>query len=275
MSNRKRPPASHAAPVGRMTRIALRPKQAGRPHACDGRCGLRLANWWTGFCTLLILLALAGPAARAQETASSGLTDSGVFQVLAGAARVGTERFQIRRSGTGWEASAELQIESGNNKVSETASLRLDAALQPSSYERVQKSPLTAAIKVQFGGAAETTLVVTGGPEPEEQVFYLPANDLVVLDTNFFHHYALLVARYDRAKGGTQPFNVFIPQEALPGTISLQLVGRDTAAAGEGTKELDHFQAVTDELQIEIWATPAGAIQRIAIPQANLEVVRQ
>jgi hypothetical protein len=38
---------------------------------------------------------------------------------------------------------------------------------------------------------------------------------------------------------------------------------------------LNRFQAVTDELEIEIWATPEGAIQRISIPQANLEVVRQ
>ena len=188
--------------------------------------------------------------------------------------RVGTEKFQIRRSGSGWEATGELQLDSGGAKVVETSSLRLDGALHPASYERAQKSPRSGKLAVQFG-ATETTLVTTTDGEPDEQVFYLPANNLAVLDTNFFHHFALLLRLYDRARGGAQPFNVFIPQEALPGTINLQLVANETVSVGQENKQLDHFQAVTEEVQIEIWATPDGAMQRLSIPQAKLEVVRE
>jgi hypothetical protein len=203
------------------------------------------------------------------------MSDSGVLLILANNTRVGTERFQVRSTATGWEAAAELQVEASGSKTSESATLRLDAALGPTSYQRVQKSPLTATLEVRFGGKAETTLVSSAaGGEPVEQVFYLPENDLAVLDTNFFHHYALLLLHYDRARGGPQPFNVFIPQEALPGTITLSFVAAEPLPERPDVM-LDHFRATTEELEMEIWVTPQGALQHITIPAVGLEVLRQ
>ena len=211
----------------------------------------------------------------AQAPASQPAPDRGIFEILSAKNKVGTERFEIKTIESGWEASGELQLQGpGGAKVSETSTLRLDAKLHPSRYERVQKSPNSGKLSAQFG-ATETLLEMTDDDEPFQQVFYLPPNDLVVLDTNFFHHFALLLRLYDRAKGMAQAFNVFIPQEALPGTINLLFVAKESITVGQSARELDHFQAVTDELQIEIWATPEGAIQRISIPQADLEVVRQ
>ncbi|MBI3933929.1 MAG: hypothetical protein HY316_04500 [Acidobacteria bacterium] len=223
-----------------------------------------------------LFVLLAGiPLAPAQDASSRQAADSGVFQILSAKNRVGTEKFQIRPAGAGWDAAGELELQGpGSAKVSETSSLRLDSTLLPTSYERIQKSPIDGKLVAQFG-ASETILEMTTTEEPYQQIFYLPRNDLVVLDTNFFHHFAVLLRLYDRAKGMAQPFNVFIPQEALPGTINLQYLTKESVTVGKETRELDHFQAVTDELQIEIWATPEGVIQLISIPQANLEVVRQ
>ena len=62
---------------------------------------------------------------------------------------------------------------------------------------------------------------------------------------------------------------------ALPGTIQLQLVGKESVPIGQETRELNHYRAVTEQVQIELWATPEGAIYRLTIPQADLEVVRR
>lgn len=225
--------------------------------------------------SLLAVLAWL-PSALAQGSADNSAADSGVFLILSGNKRVGTEKFKIQPDGEGWLATGELQLQGPDGKkVTETCSLQLDGKLLPTHYERIQKSPQNARLVVQFGSPETVLDVTTTKGEPYHQVFYLPKNGLVVLDTNFFHQFSLLLRLYDRAKPVAQPFNVFIPQEALPGTINLKYLSRESVPVGETTQELDHFQAVTDELEIEIWATPEGAIQHLSIPQANLEVVRQ
>jgi len=234
-------------------------------------------GWKLLLATATLAAALAAAATSvAQDAKSTAGPDSGVFLIQMDNKRVGTEKFQIKRGPNGWEASGELQLDGeGGAKISETATLRVDTALVPISYEREQKSPKAGKLEVEFASDQTKLAAATSGGEPEEQEFVLPLDELVVLDTNFFHHYELLLFHFDRAKGGAQPFNVFIPQEALPGTINLQFVAKEEVPAGPAAKQLDHFQAVTDEVQIDIWATPEGAIQRLSIPQAKLEVVRQ
>lgn len=232
--------------------------------------GLRLLRW------LLPLVALAVFAERLSGQAQGGsASDSGAFQILVAKRRIGTERFRITSGASGWETTAELQLNPGQETaVSESSTLRLDSNWRPRLYERQQKSPQTGSLSAQFG-ASETTLVSVTPEGTNEQVFYLPETFLVVLDTNFFHHYSFLLRQYDSSRGGAQPFNVFIPQEALPGIIHLELLGKETVAVGSAARELDHYKGVTDETQIEIWATPEKAVQRVWIPSAELEVLRQ
>ena len=152
--------------------------------------------------------------------------------------------------------------------------MRTDGKWKPTFYERQQQSPKKGNLTVEFG-AVETKLMSKTEAGSEEQIFYLPDHDLVILDTNFFHQYALLLRQYDASRPGPQNFSVFVPQEATPAMISLTLVGKDNLRINEATLELDHFQAATEDIKIEIWATPEGEIQRIEIPQAKLEIVRQ
>ena len=214
--------------------------------------------------------------AFAQEPPPLPPPDIGVFDILADGKRVGTERFEIRASESGWVVAGELQLQApGGDKMTETSSLTLNSSLYPTYYERTQKSPRSGKLTVQFS-PNETLLEMTASEgDPYQQIFYLPRNDLAVLDTNFFHQFTLLLRLYNHERGMAQPLNVFIPQEALPGIVNLQYIARENVPSGETTVALDHFQAVTDELEMEIWATPQGAIQRISIPQASLEIVRQ
>ena len=228
--------------------------------------------------TVLFLAALAmgwllSPSARA--AGDSAPPDSGVLLILSQGRKVGTERFKIAPSASGLEATGELDVEmSGSTKASETSTLKLDQKLRPLSYVRQQKLPKKGSITVDFG-SPETTVTTSVGAANDERIFYLAADHLAVLDTNFFHHYALLLRQYDNIKNGSQLFNVFVPQEATPATISLEFVGVESVTVGKAARKLNHFAAQTDELKIDLWAGPDGELYRMSIPQANLEILRQ
>lgn len=221
---------------------------------------------------LAVVIGAGRSVLRAQDRPGS---ESGLFVLRSSGRRVGTERFLIRRGPAGVEAAGQLELEPpGGPRVSETSTLKLDAKLKPTSYERQQLAPKKGTLTVQFG-AAETRLLSNVGPETQEQIFLLPDHDLVVLDTNFFHHYELLVRQYNVTRMGSQTFNVFVPQEATPAMIHLTFQGNENIQTADGALDLNHFQAATEDIKIEIWATPDGEIQRMEIPQANLEIVRQ
>ena len=233
----------------------------------------RRAPIWIGLLVLLGASLGMGAGLAAAQTGSS--TESGIFLIRSGDRRIGTERFLIRRVSSGWEAQGELQLDlPGGARASETSSLRTDGRWKPTFYERQQQSPKKGNLTVEFR-AVETKLMSKTEAGTEEQIFYLPDHDLVILDTNFFHQYALLLRQYDASRPGPQNFSVFVPQEATPAMISLTRVGKDNLRINDAPLELDHFQAATEDIKIEIWATPEGEIQRIEIPQARLEIVRQ
>ena len=222
---------------------------------------------------IALALVIAGaPGARAQLSPAS---DSGMFTIMSGNRRVGTEKFKIAPGASGLEASGEIEVEmAGAPRVVESSVLQLGRDLRPSSYQRQQKSPKHGSITVQFA-SPETKLTAKTETGTDDRIFLLPDDHLVVLDTNFFHHYEILLRMYDSAKNGPQRFNVLVPQEATPGTINVEFQGRESQTVGKTARELNHYQAATEDIKIDIWATPQGEIYRMAIPQANLEVVRQ
>ena len=224
----------------------------------------------------LVALAMGWPSLPSAHAAGdSAPPDSGVLVILSQGRKVGTERFKITPSASGLEATGELDVEMpGSTKASETCTLKLDSKFHPVSYVRQQRAPKKGSVAVDFG-SPETTLTTSVEGANDERIFYLAAEHLAVLDTNFFHHYALLVRQYDSIKNGSQLFNVFVPQEATPATISLEFVGVESIALGKSARKLNHFAAQTDELKIDLWAGPDGEIYRMAIPQANLEILRQ
>jgi hypothetical protein len=226
---------------------------------------------WTAVLFALLGIVLAGLAVAQTGPA----TESGVFLIRTGGRNIGTERFQIRQVATGWEATGELQLEvPGGTRVTETCTLRVDATWKPASYQREQQSPRKGSLTANFLPEG-TQLTAKTDTDAQEQIFLLPERDLVVLDTNFFHQYGLLLRQYDVARPGPQNFHVFVPQEATPSTISVVLLGKESLAINGASAELNHFQASTEDIKIEIWATDQREIRRIEIPQATLEIVRQ
>jgi hypothetical protein len=224
---------------------------------------------------VLAAVVASGPHAWAQSAPGSPSSEAGVFAIRANGNSIGTERFQIRQSDADWEATGELRLQvPGGPQVSETSTLRLGPNWKPARYERRQVTPRKGTLTAEF--APEGTLLTSNTEAgSQDQLFLLPADALVVLDTNFFHHYALLLRQFDTARTGTQSFNVFVPQEATPSIIRVILVGQETLPIQGAPVALQHFRVATEDIQLEIWTTDRREIQRIEIPQANLEIVRQ
>lgn len=228
-------------------------------------------NWIT-YALLAAVLAAGTEASAAQSAAGA---DSGVFAIRSNGSAIGSERFTIRQTDSGWEATGELQLQvPGAPKTSETSTLRMDAAWKPTYYERRQQAPKKGTLTAEFK-ADGTHLASKTAAGEQEQVFMLSKDDLVVLDTNFFHQYGVLLRQFNLSRSGTQTFNVFVPQEATPSIIRVTLVGQETLPVGGTPTAMRHFRASTEDIQLDIWATEQWEIQRIEIPQANLEIVRQ
>ena len=201
----------------------------------------------------------------AASLSAADLTDKGVLRILANGQQIGTERFEIVATGDGYKASGELRLKMPNGQdANETSVLMLNKDLILTSYTRDQKSPKKAGIKAEFNQGRATAHYDT--PEGKNTMEFFMEPGVVVLDTNFFHHFFLLLQRYQPDKTKAQNVNVFIPQEATPGMLLLESLGKENGH--------DKWRAKT-EVEILIWSDGNGHLVKLAVPSAKVEVVRE
>jgi hypothetical protein len=206
-----------------------------------------------GFCA-------AATAALAQDT----IVDHGTLKILAGGQLVGTETFSVEPAGEGFRLRGELKVKMPDGKeASESSVMNLSHDLLVTSYTRLQKAPKKASIQVEMlAGHAKVHYITPEGPKELE--FFLEP-EAIILDTNFFHHYVMLIARYDRKKGGAQHVQVLIPQEATPGMVLLDYLGKDDGH--------DKWTCKTDAQQLQIW-TDGSRLFKLAVPEVKVEILR-
>lgn len=211
---------------------------------------------------LILLLCLVGPLFGKQA-----LSDRGVFRIYSDGKEIGVERFEIASTAKGVRATAELQISSeGVGRMKETATLVLRNGIEPISYKRVQKSPKRGSAVLAFGPEKTTAQYRTTEGGSQRMDYFLPKN-VVILDTNFFHHYTFLVRQYDFIKGGTQHMDVLVPQETAPGMVRVQHEGND--------QSLRKLVVKTGQVEIQIWADEGGRLMKLTVPAAKVEVLRE
>jgi len=231
-----------------------------------------------------MLLAAANAAPRPGRAIPPGsspagsIEDHGVFVVSMGGQPVGTETFDIRSTGDRVEAEAkiELRIER-DGKVEEFKTfpkLVLDAAFQPLTYSWSQKGPQSSQLEVDFRSSPAQARYRTIAGEDDRRDFELP-KDVVVLDVNVVHHYQLAVYRYRRTDGGKQTFQVFVPQEAMPGPLEVEDIGQESVKINARLETLQHLVISAELVRIDLWVDDQQRLQRMSIPAAQLEAVRK
>jgi hypothetical protein len=228
------------------------------------------------------LVLFAGPPGSGQEKPGNvpltQVEDEGVFQISLAGRPVGSESFRIHASSEGFQAQAEirLRIDQGGKTVAIQSfpDLALDPQLRPLTYRWSQKGSQTSRLEVDFRGQLARALYQTINGAEDKRDFQLTP-DVVVLDDNVVHHYQLIAARYQALGGGRQTFRVFVPQEALPSLLTVQEGGNAPEANGGAAAALRHLVISTDVTRIDLWVDPQPRLQRVLVPSAQLEAIRQ
>jgi len=193
--------------------------------------------------------------------------DAGTFRILLNGRQVGTERFRITPAGTAWKADGDLQLElPGQPPERDSALLEVAPTGTPLHYEWVRETPDKRSLGVDFQTSSATLVLRKPGSPPFVQKFALPKLPIVVLDNNFYHHYAILSRLYDWQRDGPQQFAVLIPQDQLPGTITVQ------AVSGGPTKQL---VVHTADLQVHLYLDSSLRLIRLEVPGSGAVIVRE
>jgi hypothetical protein len=204
--------------------------------------------------------------------------DQGVFVLSIAGRPVGTESFTIRSSRGQIEAEAKIELRIQRDgktydfKIS--PKLVLDSRLQPLTYAWMQKGPQSSQLEVDFRSSPAKVRYRTVAGSEDHREFTL-RKDVMVLDDNVLHHYQLVVDRYARTSGGKQTFQAFVPQEAMPGPLTVEEIGQESVEVNGQQETLKHLVVLAELARIDLWVDPQQRLQRVSMPAQQLEAVRK
>jgi len=224
---------------------------------------------------LLVLSTGAFLAHAAQKKGAAGsvfVSDKGKFKVVVDGKTLGQEEFEINPNGASWVAKATTHLTpDGSPPVVVTGNLTLEATGAPISYEWSSQAAKTNSAVIQFANGIAKMTVQLQGAHAFEQDLTFNSPLIVVLDDNLYYQYAVLGRVYDWNKRGTQTFSVLVPQELLPGTITVDWAG---AVSAEG-KSYEGLKVVTNDLEVILYLDSNHKLMRLEVPSSKAAVIRE
>lgn len=241
------------------------------------------SSWALAACLLLCsTLSLRSPARHlsyaphisiaADDSPHSITAQKGKFRAIVNGREVGSEDFAISSSGGGWMAHASATVRSAPGPATHiTSQLQLRADGAPVHYEwATVTGSKRAGASVDFANGTATIHVQVNGSKPFTQQFFFHAPMIVILDDNLYYQYAILADLYDWTKKGVQTFPVLIPQEMTPGTITVEALDPES----DNGKTYNRLRVRSQDLEIILYLE-GNRLERVSVPSANAEIVRQ
>jgi hypothetical protein len=224
---------------------------------------------------LLSLLSFGLPAQGAQKKVPAGSVitpDKGKLDILLDGKSVGREEFEIVSSSGGWTAKGTTKInppQGAASTVSGTLTLQPDGT--PTSYEWSSQGEKNNGSHILFAnGVAKITLQMQGAHSYQQDISFTSPL-IAVLDNNLYYQYAVLARLYDWSRRSSQTFPVLIPQELLPGTVSVDWAG----AVNADGKAYEGLKVTTSDLEIMLYLDSTHRLMRLEVPSAKVVVVRE
>jgi hypothetical protein len=215
---------------------------------------------------------LAAPPAVPADTPSVFVPDKGKFRVSIDGQQVGTEEFSISPSGDAWlERSSMSARPPGGAEIKAAGQLRLAADGSPIHYDWTAQAQKKASGSVEFSGATAKCTADFGGENPLRKDFTFASPRIAVLDNNLYYQFGILARQYDWKAGGKQTFPVVIPQDMVPGTISVEAV--ESAPGGKETSTI--LRASTPDLEIMLYLDAAHRLIRLEVPSSKAVIERE
>jgi len=220
------------------------------------------------------LLPLLGAAALSAGLLAQGsvlATEKSKLRVMVNGAKAAEETYSISPSGGGWLAVGNMEISTPEGSAKVSSRLQLSAQGLPQRYEwSMEGGGTKRAGSVQFEGGTASIEVRVDDSAPFTEQFFFESPRVVILDNNLYHHYAVLARLYDRKQKGTQTFQVYIPQDRTPGTVTVESLGEQDTSAGK----IEHLRVRTPDLEIDVYVDKNGLV-RLAVPSANVVIEQE
>lgn len=227
--------------------------------------------------TAFRLSLLSTPARFVADTKPAGpasvfSADKGKLRITINGQQVGSEDFEISESGDVWiERSSMSAHAPGGGDVKATGQLKLSADGTPLHYDWSAEAQKKAAGAVDFANGTAKCVADLGGTSPMRKDFIFTSPHVAVLDNNLYYQYGVLARQYDWKAGGKQNFPVLIPQDMVPGTISVEALGEQQSGTG-------HYEAMrvsTPDLEIMVYLDSGHRLVRLEVPSSNVTIERQ
>ncbi|HEV2419063.1 MAG TPA: hypothetical protein VGX94_14800 [Terriglobia bacterium] len=200
--------------------------------------------------------------------------DHGTFVIALNGERVGTEKFEIRARDAQVEVRAETSLTVNGTRFETSSDLTLNASLNPLTYHWGQTTPQKSSLQIDFGPGGVRARYNTVRGRRDTRQFDLPPNS-IILDDNAVHQYEIAAMRYDRTSGGTQTFHALIPQEGLPGMITLASAGTEAILIGNKQESCRHLILTTDLARVDLWVDAEEHLQKMEIAASGLIATRE
>ncbi len=196
----------------------------------------------------------------------------GKFRDIVNGKEVGSEEFEISSDGSGWLARGSASVKGAQGPQTRiTSQLQLRPDGSPIHYEwTTVAGSKKAGASVDFDNGVATIHVQVNGGAPFTQQFNFKTPLIAILDDNLYHQYAILAGLYDWSKKGQQTLSVLIPQEMIPGTVTVEALDPENANG----KNLDRLRVRSQDLEIILYLD-GNRLERVSVPSANAEIVRQ
>lgn len=218
------------------------------------------------------------PFLGAPVGASAALADRGRFLIFIGGDQVGAEDFELTET----SARSVVEISMGGQISRAQVELALSSQTEVEFY-RLEATG--ACLRVAF----EEDIAKFEAPGMSRQMkVYRPR---VVLESNVFSHYQLLLAMYDHSSGGVQSLRAFVPTANASVSVTMELLGsgcpRRGARADVDTDAKPGAEAKTPiplteykivlagVIGVSVFADDAGRVMHVEVPGQNTTAVRE
>jgi hypothetical protein len=196
---------------------------------------------------LLLMLLLLMPAIR---------PETGKFTIYQDGRKLGTEEFTITPQQTGYVIEGRTVLASPAQNVDLKSRMELNLALEPTAYEFQSKGNF---IKLRIGEPTSELEYTLDGKKQTDDVRF--PKDASIIDTNFFHHYAVLLYRVGAA-AGKMTISAVIPQQLEIGALTVTNLGNNT------------FEIDSGNLKVIATTDKEGRLIRLTVPDAKVVVER-
>jgi hypothetical protein len=209
---------------------------------------------------------------NAAAAAAMFAPDKGKFRITLDGQLVGSEEFEISSAGDAWMARGSTNAHvPGGTDIKATGQLKLSADGAPIRYDWSAQLEKKATGKVDFVNSTGKCSIDFGTATPMIKEFTFTSPRIAVLDNNLYYQYDVLARMYDWKAGGKQSFPVLIPQDMVPGNISVESAGPQQV----DNATYESLRVNSTDLEIMLYLDASHRLVRLDVPSSKVSVRRE